>query len=169
MPANSETMNAEMRQALPRVCFVDIPETAGNSIKSFFVRLYRELAFDGDVTSRYDALSDTDLARYRFYTGHVNRRGWSCLPSDTKMFTVVRDPVERAVSLYKYWNELDINRNRPIASGVEIARSRSLEEFLISDNELVVQHLRGGLARSVSERCDDGELLLFRRRPRQGL
>ena len=134
-------------QALPRVCFVHIPKTAGNSIQSFFVRIYGELAFPGHVTEHYDACSESELAGYRYYGGHVERRGWSRLPFDTSIFTVVRHPVDRAVSLYRYWNELDCEANKYIIEGVRVARSRPIEDFVASDNPVVVQHLRGGLAR----------------------
>ncbi len=153
MSANAVAREAP--EALPRVCFIHIPKTAGMTVREFFLGLYGELAFHGYTTEDYQIAEDAVLARYRFFAGHAYHRDWSRLPPDTVRFTILRDPVAHAVSLYRYWNDIDISHlmDRPgyeaVVEAVGIARSEPLEAFVTSDSPFIVEQLRGAYARQL--------------------
>jgi hypothetical protein len=139
--------------ALPRVCFIHIPKTGGTAIREWMSRLYGDMTFPALTTEGYAATSDEVLARYRFFAGHPYRRDWSRLPPDTKVFTVLRDPVARAISLYKYWRIVDVSdvekrgpRFALMADALRVAKTRPIEEFLQSDNPFIVLNLRSAYA-----------------------
>jgi hypothetical protein len=135
---------------LPRICFVHIPKTAGLSIRKFFLSLYGDQAFEGLTTEDYKLVSDSTLARFNFFAGHTYHRDWTRLPAGTIFFTVLRHPVARAVSLYRYWNTIDFAHlesspveNASMLEAIRIARTRTIYEFIRSDNGSIVEHLRG--------------------------
>jgi Sulfotransferase family len=153
MPVGDEAADEEGRRALPRICFIHIPKTAGTAIRERMSELYCDLAFPALTTEGYAATSDEDLARYRFFAGHPYRRDWSRLPADTKVFTVLRDPVARAISLYKYWHVVDATsvesrgpRFALMVDALRVAKTRPIEEFLQSDNPFIVLNLRSAYA-----------------------
>jgi hypothetical protein len=118
--------------------------------------LYHELAFKEHTTNDYQHLSDAEASQYRFFSGHGYRRDWIRLPTDTMYLTILRDPVDRAVSLYRYWNTIDISHleadreaNGPQLEAIGIARARSIEQFVMSENGAIMEHLRGAFARQL--------------------
>ena len=141
------------QDALPRICFVHVPKTGGTSVRSYFMNLYREASFWGYTTEDYVATSGADLLRYQFFAGHTYQRDWSRLPANTMFFTILRDPVERAISLYRYWNTIDSSaiESRPaenafLLDAIRIARTRSVGEFVASDCPAIVDQMRGAYA-----------------------
>jgi hypothetical protein len=155
MPLGVETAS-EVQRTLPRVCFIHIPKTAGTAIRARMFDLYGDLAFPAYTTEDYAATSDDRLARYRLFAGHPYRRDWSRLPIETKFFTVLRDPVARAISLYKYWSVVDTSRLEKrgprfalMVDALRTARTRPIEEFLQSDNAFIVLNLRSAYARQL--------------------
>ena len=91
-----------------KLVFMHIPKNGGTSLRSMLSSWfapeqrcpYRE---GQDYLQHFD---DEQLRRYRFFTGHlplyVVQRFF---PESMTKFTVLRDPVERAYSLYAYWRD----------------------------------------------------------------
>jgi hypothetical protein len=148
--ASSAGSHRTEQGSLPRICFVHIPKTAGLSIRKFFLSLYGDQAFEGLTTEDYKLVSDSTLARFNFFAGHTYHRDWTRLPAGTIFFTVLRHPVARAVSLYRYWNTIDFAHlesspveNASTLEAIRRARMRTIYEFVASDNSWIVEHLRG--------------------------
>jgi hypothetical protein len=134
---------------LPRLAFVHVPKTGGTSVTSALQRAYGAQTLPAMTTLDYPCYADDVLARYRFYRGHAYRRDYARLPPDTRFMTVLRDPVNRALSTYAYYRSITATHieDRFIAEAVELARTQSAVEFLYSDSPFVIEHLRLGQMR----------------------
>jgi hypothetical protein len=94
-----------------KLVFMHIPKNGGTSLRSMLSAWfepelrcpYRE---GQDYLEHFD---DEQLERYHFFTGHlplyVVQRFF---PRAMPKFTVLRDPVERAFSLYAYWRDYQL-------------------------------------------------------------
>lgn len=149
---------------LPRLCFVHVPKTAGSSLNEFFSEVYGDLKLPAMTTLDYELYSQSRLKGYLFYSGHCYGRDYSRLPSDTRIFTVLRRPVDRVVSLYKYWGSISIDHlmDETVIEAMQIARKSSIYDFITSKNafirEAIVcgqirQFLRPNLEQQVEMLC----------------
>ena len=123
------------------ICFIHIPKTAGTSL------LESLLKPNFDISSTYNFLG---LKKFIFdnkedvklITGHVQFGLHKFLPNkDTKYITLLREPLERAVSFYYYIREQK-KGTHPLH---EIANELSLKDFykLKKFHNWQVRHLAG--------------------------
>lgn len=132
MPASAE------EKGPPRIVFIHIMKTAGNSLR----RRLESLVPDGTVwpepKGRLHALTLDELSSWRLIAGHITAADAMRVPGPKRVFTVLRDPKDRLVSLYRFWSrhreeyieERDLAQQR-------IARSSTLLEFLRNDSPAV--------------------------------
>ena len=138
------------------VLFVHIPKTAGMSLHNSMVRRFgpdHSLRYRGaspKYQEMYLQLSEADLARYRLLSGHFELPLWLRRDvGDRYVVSVVREPVERILSAYRYaksWKE----------------HPRHAELAHMSVAEFVDDHLNDGPRRNLQCRklcgaadCDD--------------
>ena len=135
--------------SLPRLAFVHVPKTAGSSLTAALANAYGASTLPAMTTLDYPCYTGEQLASFRFYKGHAYRRDYARLPADTRRFTVLRDPVERAVSYFNYYRTLDVSDiTDPFAlEACELARTASPVEFIYADSPFVIEHLRCGQLR----------------------
>jgi len=136
-------------QGFPRLAFVHVPKTAGTSVTHALSRYYEGHCCPAMTTLDYRLYGDDALAQYRFYKGHAYRRDYERLPGDTIRFTVLRDPVNRALSYYNYYRSLDDSELTDpfIREASHLAKTASAIEFVYSDSPFVIEHLRLGQVR----------------------
>lgn len=134
---------------LPRICFIHVPKTAGSSIKEFFSNLYGDFGFPGFTTLDYDHYSQDEIRDYLCYSGHCYWSDYNRLPSDTKIFTILRNPVSRVVSLYQYWGKVSFDHivDQTIIEALEIARCSSIYDFITSENPFIKEAIICGQVR----------------------
>jgi len=96
-------------QAEPLLTFVHIPKTAGTTISYVMWRQFpRGQIIDLDAATveeackRWYAIDPERRARVRCIRGHLPFALGLFAPRETRFFTVLRDPVERAISEYYY-------------------------------------------------------------------
>jgi hypothetical protein len=167
-PAGNDTAQADEQRALrrgtklgdggcseddgpgrDRLAFVHVPKTAGTSVSAALARHYGAHTLPAMTTLDYQLYDDTDLVKYRFYKGHAYRRDYERLPADTVLFTILRDPVRRALSYYAYARGLDESGiDDPfILEASQLAKNVSPVEFIYSESPFVIEHLRLGQMR----------------------
>lgn len=143
---------------LPRLAFAHIPKTAGTSVRDLLSTMYGDAAFPGMTTVDYGYYSDDQLSAYRFYSGHCYFRDINRLPSDTIAFSVFRNPAKRAISLFKYFSQIEIpSEDEYMREAIEIARNHGIIEFVHADSPFLVELLRAGQLRQFI----DDDLLKF--------
>ncbi len=136
-----------------RVIFLHIAKTAGTSIVQFFRdRMPSELItshgeflqFSGTQEERVD-----QLKKYQFLSGHFGYRDIAPLLEESYSFTFLRDPVDRVMSLYKFFQWPKSVQDIPVAG---VAKELGLEGFLTSTlpevNEMLDNQQTWQLARS---------------------
>ena len=138
-----------MAGARPRLAFIHIPKTAGTSVATALMRHYDRLTCPAMTTLDYPRFTTAALANFRFFKGHAYRRDYERLPNDTKRFTVLRDPVSRSLSYYRYCRALDETKlNDPfVREASRLAKTVSPIEFVYSDSPFLIEHLRLGQLR----------------------
>src|SRR3954452_23811987 len=112
---------------LPRVTFIHIPKTAGNSVLNALKSMY-----NADEIAPFIYENRTDTAawpQFKLVAGHM---GFTFAQKfGAPMITVVRDPLERTRSLYNFWRT-GKTRMR------EVLENMSFEDFLKSDHPGIV-------------------------------
>jgi len=107
------TQVRQLKQAFPeaqRILLIHIPKTAGTSLREWvFGKIEKRVCVHDmkDVTRRIP-LDFEGAKRQLIVTGHQPWPIW-CATSQDKIFSVLREPVERAVSFYKFLRMLAID------------------------------------------------------------
>jgi hypothetical protein len=123
-PANGER---------PTVIFLHLPKTGGVTLNRVIRRNYRRRDVWRDPSEGmseapvvFGQLSEEKRARYRLLMGHMSFGLHELVPRPTAYFTVVREPVARVVSGYRYI------RRTPQHLHYDAARDMSLERMVRS-------------------------------------
>jgi hypothetical protein len=117
----------------PRIVFLHIMKTAGNALRRRLESLVPPEAVRPEQLGRPAQFSVEHFAPYRLIAGHFSAVDAAHVPGPKRVFTVLREPRERLISLYVYWSR---HRDEVIAErrfGQQaIARRSTLLEFLRS-------------------------------------
>lgn len=145
---------------LPRLAFVHVPKTAGTSVTDSICRAYGDLTFLGMTTLDYRNVSDEELHSYRFFKGHMYRADYERLPSETLKFMIMREPIDRLVSLYHYYKSIDQSGidDKYMLEAINLAKTTSIVEFVYSPSPFVIEHVRYGQLRQFLSRSTLEEL-----------
>ena len=113
--------------------FLHIPKTGGITLYNIIARQYPKQGICNvrfDIPESFDtffALSDTQRAEIRCLTGHFPFGMHQYLPGPFTYFTVLRDPIGRFLSEYKYLKDYpEIRSDLPIP----LSALKSLEDYL---------------------------------------
>lgn len=125
----------------PHTVFVHIPKTGGSSIRQMF----RASHGDDNVslsTDQGSIIRDMDSAKYNHFFGHVGMAVALnyALRQKTIIFTFLRSPVDRILSLYNFFHNLD-----PKKYGgdfvIRSAMENEIEEFILSTDPRIISYL----------------------------
>lgn len=111
-----------------RLVFLHLPKTAGTSLRAALARHFRP-----EEVFRPEGLADwgealADPGRYRFWAGHMPFSLVALIPPPVFVVTLLRDPVERILSLYTFWRR----HADPARPHLRVAMECDLEGFLAS-------------------------------------
>lgn len=113
----------------PQICFLHIPKTAGTSLTELLIQhVGSGRVCPAGTLVDYDAMTDDELARYDMLKGHFDYALRARLRRPAVFLTMLRDPVERVVSLYQQW------RRSPVPpgglGGEAVAKRYDLADFI---------------------------------------
>ena len=125
------------------IIFIHIPKTAGTTLRSIIEDLFpREqlyFLYIGNTLhpgmEEFQALSEEEKRRIKIFCGHQAYGFHRYLPQPCKYITVMRDPIERTVSLYHHLlQEKHARHDQSVADIQKIIKSEnlSLERFVAS-------------------------------------
>lgn len=157
--------------ALPRVIFLHIPKTAGSSVNAHF-KHHLGSTWSGGAVGLNAAAGIKPAAldrarRARFVFGHFGWQTLEAVRGDAFTFTVLRDPAERVVSLYRFARIRNLAAGSGFGPLMDMARNAGFAEFCRSDDSRVRPFIDNAQARTLAagylpEECgfDDGEGVL---------
>lgn len=137
-----------------RTVFIHIPKTAGTSIaeiigRRFAVDEFCHHLFDEDL----ERMEEADASRYRAFAGHYTYKTVHALIPDARVFTFLRSPVGRVLSLVRYWRAHPwewVNENRDYSSCVVFAKNSTLSEILNSTDWALKANINNVYVRTFS-------------------
>ena len=127
----ADTMEAESTMP-PRIVFLHIMKTAGTSLRNRLeAALPDALIWRHETQGRPGDVDISTLLPYRAFVGHFNFADAWHVPRPRRIFTVLREPRERILSLYHYLarHREDQAEARNMRSAI-IARRSTLAQFL---------------------------------------
>lgn len=95
-----------MSSAAPKVIFLHIPKTAGQSVHAALVHAFgAEAVCPARVNEQLVGMTINELNRYRVFSGHLDWSLLDCVRGPRFVFTVLREPRDRILSFYFYLRE----------------------------------------------------------------
>lgn len=120
-----------------KIVFLHIPKTAGTSVHEMLKQHFDEKQicperFRGLAKYSIDELKKFDLFSGHFIMPHVDK-----IPGEKFVFTILREPAERILSLYYFWrrHEPEVAVNNRLA-GPLAANAMLLPEFLRAEHDI---------------------------------
>ena len=136
-------------ETVGRLAFVHVPKTAGTSVTEVLTTCFAGAVCPAMTTLDYAKFDTETLTGWRFFKGHAYRRDYARFPAGTVKFTVLRDPVARALSYWRYYRGLEeaASDNPFVREAIRLAKGQSCIEFVYSDSPFVIEHVRLGQVR----------------------
>lgn len=138
-----------MGKVIDRLFFFHNPKAGGTSVVDALSRLFpverRCPRIENDATEHAERAGRYEAFRgYDFYGGHYGFDIYSAMDGPIPAVTNFRWPVDRVVSLYRYFRHVveisDAEARDPRFRSVCLAKRLSLEDFVTCDDPAVVVH-----------------------------
>ena len=140
--------------------FLHIPKTAGTTLYALLDQHYplKDICPE-QLSSKVKKIPLEELARYRLIHGHLDYNFIKLLPKKPIIITMLRDPVERIISLYEYWKR---NIEEWVADQPKHNNSfrrvinKDLYGFVCDEGDDIVQHeVENNQTRRIFSQCED--------------
>jgi hypothetical protein len=120
-----------MRNSKP-ILFVHVPKSGGTSI----VEMFRRIDSHGVHYSSDATISSSDFGKFDFIAGHFQADQFLEHLTGRYSFTFIRDPKDRAISLYRFWKshkETYVKMNEERLWMCRLARDLDFRNFLVHE------------------------------------
>src|SRR6266536_2034261 len=157
--------NAPPRSRVGPYLFLHGPKTGGITVRAILEGLF----YESEILriSHEDPLPSREvLENAEFIVGHVLPSFAATMPWHPKILTMLRHPLQRMISSYRYWRSLPIPTDNPKArEAVELAQNLSLEDFLTSNAPVLFGELHNFQCRwlGYNQLAPIGDLAMLRR------
>jgi len=121
-----------------KLVFLHVPKTAGTTIHQIITKWFEKNEICPERFRGLDKYATEDLDKFRLFSGHFTRSQIERIPGKKFIFTCLRNPQDRIISLYYFWRrhseEFAKQRN---LRGPLLARScRNLKDFLLRNTPI---------------------------------
>ena len=114
-----------------RVAFVHVPKTGGTTLHDLLLRHYRPEAVCPERFQDLRRFSMRELAGFSLFSGHFDLDAAKWLPGRKLIFSVVREPRTRIISLYNFWRSHTWEQiEKHGLEGPRMAKTVGFTEFL---------------------------------------
>jgi hypothetical protein len=159
-PSRDNALRTDLKNAImlpgasfPEILvFLHVPRSGGTALHNAFSSHFPPDRICPERMNRLQRVPQHALAHYRLFSGHYRFEQLAVTPQPRLMVTVLREPRQRLVSLYRHWRRHSamLAEGNP---GLRLARSLPLAEFLRSDRLEVVEAFDNNLARQLAGNC----------------
>lgn len=115
---------------MDKIVFLHIHKTGGTSLHEFLLTQFPNDRVCPERFNHLEEYTKEQLAGYEFFSGHFTARSIDRIDGPKKVFTFLREPKARVLSLYYFWKS---HKEEIIEKGIHgprLARSMPLIEFL---------------------------------------
>lgn len=133
---------------MSKIVFLHIPKTGGTSVHDFLVNQFESSECFPDRFNTLRSHSAETLGRYKYFSGHYDMDGIERIPGEKFVFTFLRDPVDRVLSLYYFWRShthAHIEKHKLI--GPRLAKNLGLLDFLRYQKDGIPENFDNYIAR----------------------
>jgi hypothetical protein len=144
--------------------FLHIPKTAGTTLMTILDNHFdtRDIC-PARLWDEIILIPQDQLARYKFLRGHFDYNVYSLLPKKPVYITMLRDPVDRLISLHAFWGrstETWISEHPSYETLFRKAVAHNLKDFVCDESEPIrVEVVNGQTRRLALSIRDDISLL----------
>ncbi|MDQ0200820.1 sulfotransferase family 2 domain-containing protein [Neobacillus ginsengisoli] len=134
------------------VIFMHIPKTGGGTLNSILKKQYQEIevirsgGFWGDKQPWKNQFSKNKTKMLQCIRGHFPFGIHDQFPRKSTYCTMLRDPVERLISLYYHIMSSPDNRMYPKAKGLTMKQFMESEDFKIQTENMQTRQVSGGIS-----------------------
>jgi len=86
-----------------KIVFQHIPKCAGTSINKEISRNFHKQDICPEKLNNLENFSAKELNSYNYFSGHYDSWRIGLIPGPKFVFTFLRDPQERIISLFNFW------------------------------------------------------------------
>jgi len=117
---------------MTKLVFMHLPKTGGLSIQRFLEDNFEEEKICKEFYHTFRVRPLEELESFECFSGHYAFDAIERIPGDKKIFTFMREPKARLLSLYYYWRSFkwEAIEGDPDMAGPRLAKQMSLLEFL---------------------------------------
>lgn len=151
-----EIVVAEKSEALkgPAVVLLHIPKTGGTTLHDIMQNHFNADQICPERLNNLEALDSSSLSRYRFFSGHYDWEGVCSIPANKKIFTLLRNPRERILSLYHFWRSHKTSHiEKHNLGGPRMAKTHNLYDFLCTTTNGIPGNIDNVVARNFTSRA----------------
>lgn len=130
-----------------------VMKTGGTTLQRLLKRIYGDEFCPHQV---WDLLRHEDLTQWRVYSGHMGVGIADHIDRQPVFITMLRHPVEQALSLYGFWQRLSVSQPDHPASIVHRTAEQSFREWL--EDPLGREQKLNGQTRALAMRYGDRDL-----------
>ncbi|MCH4810010.1 sulfotransferase family 2 domain-containing protein [Vreelandella neptunia] len=133
---------------MSKIVFLHIPKTGGTSVHDFLVNQFDRQDVLPDRFNTLREHSEEHLDNYKYFSGHYDFNGVKRIPGDKKIFTFMRDPKERILSLYYFWkSHTNEHIEKHNLQGPRLAKKMNLLDFLCYKENGIPANIDNSIAR----------------------
>lgn len=115
--------------------FMHAEKTAGSAVYAALASQFEEHEICRERHEQISLLPASYLAKFRFFAAHASLEDLAEVPRPSFIMTILRDPVERTLSLYDFWRSFsDEYIEKYNLYGPRLAKALSAEEFFDPKN-----------------------------------
>ena len=119
-----------------KVVFLHIPKTAGTVVHEILAARFEKAEICPERFRGLGKYSVEELEKFRYFSGHFTMSQVDRIPGKKFVFTIVRNPVDRILSLYYFWRR---HRDEFVRThklrGPRLAKKLPLVDFLAVDQQ----------------------------------
>lgn len=126
-----------MSDSDPKIIFLHIPKTAGQSVHAALVNAYgQEAVCPARVNDQLRKLSIRELNQYKVFSGHLDWSMLDCIEGPKFVFTILREPMDRILSFYFFLRDQAEGlapevRSQPQHQGMKAAFEATPREYFL--------------------------------------